>query len=267
MRRYYFFLWISVLFFQDVNAQSGLVARMGRDVEHFAQTGVALLRAPFHFDRDDWRYTAASAGITALLFTADRYMREQFQSLDRHAYDKAFFIDDYYGNYYTLALGAGIYGYGLLGGNGKIRRTGLLAMEAFLFSGATTGILKILIGRRRPFAGDSQLFFKPPAFTDDLYQSLPSGHTTVSFAVSTVLAQAVDNGLWKTFWYGGALWVASARMYHNKHWFSDVFLGAAIGYAVGRFVVSQDHRQRLASSRLMPYWAYDSAGIQWKVSF
>ena len=107
---------------------------------------------------------------------------------------------------------------------------GLRATEAFVYSGIITAGLKVLIGRWRPYAGKDHLFFKPFQFNNDDYVSLPSGHTTVSFAVSTVLAKSMDNPYWKIFWYGSAGLVGVSRIYHNKHWLSDVFLGSVIGH-------------------------------------
>ena len=81
---------------------------------------------------------------------------------------------------------------------------GLRATEAFIYFGAITGIIKILIGRHRPYAGDSHLCFRPFRRTNDTYQALPIRHTTVSFGVSTALAKSVDNMCENIFWYGTA---------------------------------------------------------------
>ena len=41
--------------------------------------------------------------------------------------------------------------------------------------------------------------------------------------------------------YAGATAVGLSRMYHNKHWASDVVIGAAIGTFSGRKVVQYAH--------------------------
>ena len=41
--------------------------------------------------------------------------------------------------------------------------------------------------------------------------------------------------------YGGATLVGLSRMYHNKHWASDVALGAAVGTFSGLKVVRYSH--------------------------
>lgn len=38
---------------------------------------------------------------------------------------------------------------------------------------------------------------------------------------------------------------AYARVYNNKHWFSDIVLGSAIGLFVGEFVNNHKTNQRL----------------------
>jgi len=41
--------------------------------------------------------------------------------------------------------------------------------------------------------------------------------------------------------YGGATMVGLSRMYHNKHWASDVALGAAIGTFSGQKTIQYLH--------------------------
>ena len=44
--------------------------------------------------------------------------------------------------------------------------------------------------------------------------------------------------------YGGATLVGMSRMYHNKHWASDVLVGAAIGTFAGQKVVRFTHNRK-----------------------
>jgi membrane-associated phospholipid phosphatase len=82
------------------------------------------------------------------------------------------------------------------------------------------------------------------------------------FAVSTVMANYLDNTLWKVFWYGSAGLVGAARIYNNKHWVSDVFLGAAIGYFVGRFTVNFDKKDsKYFGMNVTPYFTFNEIGI------
>ncbi len=216
------------------------------DINHFFNVGIGLVKSPSNFTKSDFYTVGIVVASTTSLFAVDKNIQEFAASNNTIFQNNLFKIDEYYGSFYTTLLPAGLYGYGLFTANSKIRQLGLGTAEAFIYSGLVTGILKILIGRRRPFAGDGNMFFAPIQFTNNDYQSFPSGHTTVAFAVSTVMANYLDNIYWKTFWYGSASMVAYARMYNNKHWVSDVALGAAIGFFVGKYVVNFDNSNKNA---------------------
>ncbi len=253
-------------FAQDSNAaqETDSTSVFVQDATHFAEVGFGLLAAPFMFNGGDWARVGLAAGGTAVMFAMDKHIKDFALRNQTKLNDAIFDVDSYQGNHYSLFLAWGIYGYGALAGDSKIRRMGLHATEAFVYSGAITGIFKILIGRRRPYAGDGHLFFRPFQFTNDRYQALPSGHTTVSFAVSTALAKSVDNMYWKVFWYGTAGLVGASRIYHNKHWLSDVFLGAVIGYYTGDFVVGFDKKvkPRIFGHRIQPWFGVNAVGLR-----
>jgi hypothetical protein len=82
----------------------------------------------------------------------------------------------------------------------------------------------------------------PVQFNTD-QTSFPSGHATLAFAFSSVMANYLDNAYWKIGWYSIAALVGTARIYHDKHWLSDVVMGSAIGYFIGDYV-SHDPENR-----------------------
>ena len=84
-------------------------------------------------------------------------------------------------------------------------------------------------------------------FSGEDRTSFPSGHTTVAFAAAASVTSEVQR-IWPGHtWfvapvmYGGATLVGLSRMYHNKHWASDVVLGAGIGTFSGIKVVRYSH--------------------------
>jgi hypothetical protein len=93
-------------------------------------------------------------------------------------------------------------------------------LRAQLVSQVMTHGLKLSVGRERP---------------DGERWSFPSGHSSASFAVATVLA---SHGGWKfgVPAYAGAAYVALSRMAERRHYASDVIFGAAIGIVAGRTV-------------------------------
>jgi membrane-associated phospholipid phosphatase len=73
--------------------------------------------------------------------------------------------------------------------------------------------------------------------------SLPSGHTTVAFAMSSVLSARIHNTAVSVGLYSLASLTALGRVYHNVHWFSDTFLGAAIGTVAGTAIVDFNEKE------------------------
>ena len=105
---------------------------------------------------------------------------------------------------------------------------------------------------------DGGFFVAPFSVADDRV-SFPSGHSTLAFAFSTVMAHQVNNIFWKVGWFSAAGLVSYARMYHDQHWFSDVLIGGAIGYFTGRFVVNHplnNKEEQLSESKNKPFYSF-----------
>ena len=96
------------------------------------------------------------------------------------------------------------------------------ALNAILTRG-----MKAVVGRRRPSGGPD---------------SMPSGHTTATFATAAVLN---DHFGWTVGVpsFAVASFVGWTRVRDRAHWVTDVIVGAAIGTAVGHAVAS-GHRER-----------------------
>lgn len=253
----------TILFAQSQDQNNNISQIFSDDINHFFNVGIGIVKSPSNFTKNDFYTAGIVVASTTSLFAVDKNIQEFAASNHTSFQDNLYKIDNYYGSFYTTLLPASLYGVGLFTANSEIRQLGLRTAEAFIYSGLITGVLKILIGRRRPFAGDSNMFFKPIQFTNNDYQSFPSGHTTVAFAVSTVMANYLDNIYWKTFWYGSASIVAYARIYHNKHWVSDVALGAAIGFFVGKYVANFDnsHKNEILGLKINPFLTFNRIGV------
>ncbi len=257
-----------ILLFCLISQTNGLAGKkdtLVADGKHFIGTGVSLWNAPKNFQKNDWIKLGAITGITGMLFFVDDDVQQFALKHQNSTNDRIFNLDKIYGNKYTIAMTVGIYGLGFIFDEPEIRRMGLNSFESFLYSALLMSTLKMAFGRHRPDVGDGQWFFEPGQI-EDPYQSLPSGHTTVSMAVSTALAKSVDNVLWKIFWYSAGALVAMSRVYHDRHWASDVFLGAAIGYYVADFVVRYDKKNgKNLTGKIFPF--ANKNGIGLAVSF
>ena len=73
--------------------------------------------------------------------------------------------------------------------------------------------------------------------------SFPSGHTSLSFASGSVVFEEFKNSspLVAYTGYGFSIATGTLRMANNKHWVSDVFVGAAIGILMTKLVYHFDY--------------------------
>lgn len=225
------------------------------------------ITAPFRQTPKEWTHIGIyAASVTAISLIAD----EPVQHLAISLHDSSKVIAVVSGNvtkfggryelYSLAALGA----YGFIFNNKKMQTTTLLATQAYITSGLIETGLKYLTGRQRPSYYDphhpeSEPYFHGPAFSgghnvygQKLSTSFPSGHTTVAFAVATVFAKQYKNIAWvPPVAYGAATLVGLSRITENKHWTTDVIVGATLGYLCGRQVVNNYHRfeKKKAASR------------------
>lgn len=150
----------------------------------------------------------------------------------------------------TVLIAAGALGAGLITGSKNVTDFGLHASEAIAVSGTLTWALKGMAGRLRPNAspGDADEFKLGGGFTGKGGASFPSGHTTAAFALAATLSEEVKlhdahaARLVTPLAYGAATMVGLARVYSQKHWASDVVLGAVIGTSTAKAIVHLQHR-------------------------
>jgi hypothetical protein len=150
------------------------------------------------------------------------------------------------GAYY---IGGAMYVIGRVTHEPRIADLGWHGTEAVLLGELTSYVIKGTLGRSRPFVSidDPDDFHLGKGFATSRYRSFPSGHSTTAFAAAAAVTD--ETTLWwpKSTWiigplmYGGATMVGLSRMYHNRHWASDVAVGAMIGTFSGKKVVLASH--------------------------
>lgn len=213
------------------------------DAIHSFNVGIGLVKSPFTASSSDWQRIGIATAGTGMLFLIDQEIKDFAQSNQNKNNNWIFGIDEYFNKEYVAAVTSGLYLSGLITRQTELRRTGLYAMEAVVYSAAITAILKRAIGRSRPYTIDDHTTFRLFSGGRSSYRSMPSGHATGAFSFCTVMAKSIDNNYWKTFWYGTAVLVGSARIYHNRHWLSDTALGGFIGYSTASYVVHFDENK------------------------
>jgi membrane-associated phospholipid phosphatase len=153
------------------------------------------------------------------------------------------------GNPGAVAVSTGMYLVGLATRDHDVMDVGLHTTEAFFLGQLATQVGKDFAGRARPLVNvrKSLQFDLGRGFDSDDYRSFPSGHTSAAFATAAALSTEITrvHPEWKWYvrppLYGGAALVGLSRIYDNKHWASDVLVGAAVGAYSAWKVVEYNH--------------------------
>ncbi len=204
------------------------------------------------FTNRDAILAAGFAGLTVAMFPLDKNIARHIRQ------DSTFngFTQNSAVGFETISspgayvIGGGLYLIGRVAKKPDLADFGWHGTEAVLVANGITGLLKGTLGRARPFVSNDtnpRDFRFGRGFSSSDRQSFPSGHTSTAFAAAAAVTCEVRRLHPKALpfvapvMYGGATLVGLSRMYHNKHWASDVALGAAVGTFSGLKVVRYSH--------------------------
>lgn len=196
----------------------------------------AIWTAPFHLNQRDGRWLAPiGLGAAALIATDRRTGDEMAESTSQLNASR---IVSYAGSVYGVGAVAGaFYLAGRAGHSPRARETGVLGAEALLDSALVATALKEITQRARPSGGRSRGDFF------DGGSSFPSGHSIAAWSLATVIANEYHDHLSvQIAAYGIASAVSVSRFTGQKHYLSDVLVGSAMGYGIGRYVYRTHHR-------------------------
>lgn len=214
-------------------------------VKSYAVDTGKIVTSPLRWETKDWLKVGLVLGGTTSLFLIDQKVNEFAQEHQNPVASKFAAVGNFIGNppYMYPSLGA-FYLYGYLADDSKARRSSLLAIESLTLSGVLTSGIKMLARRHRPNTGHLSSKWDGPSFTSNNV-SFSSGHTSSAFAVATVFAgEYKDNAYVPPIAYGLATLTGLSRIYSNEHWSSDAFFGAALGYFVGKAVLSYHKEEK-----------------------
>src|SRR5665213_2030216 len=208
---------------------------------------------PFHMAKKDWRNFGEFAVVAVALSFADKPIQQaalKLRNRNTEINNVSKYVTNFGGTYEAYTL-VGLGAYGLIFKDQKIKTTTLLATQAYITGAALESVLKYLTGRTRPSFYAPGVEAKPKflgPFSKAIFQtngsnSFPSGHPTVAFAAATVFASEYrDKPLIPIFAYSVATLIGVSRITENKHWSTDVLVGAAVGFLAGKEVVDNYHR-------------------------
>lgn len=216
--------------------------------------------SPLHFTTGEWVITGAAIGITGALFYFDNDINglARVQKQNHNWVSKSSPLITELGSSWGICS---VVAFGALNAsfkNKKGAQTTLLATQAMITSSFWLHLVKQVTGRERPDTdyyytgrGGGKLYGPFAQFDRNLaiekpkasFNSFPSGHTATAFSIATVFAsQYRDKKAIPVISYSLATLVGISRLTENKHWSSDVFVGALIGYVCGKQVVNHFNR-------------------------
>jgi membrane-associated phospholipid phosphatase len=199
----------------------------------------AIWTSPFHLRGSDAKWLAPLGLSTAVLIATDRRtsgeLVENGDNLNRLRFSKNI---SSIGSVYATAGAVGVfYLTGRATHNDRLRETGVLGAEALIDSSIVVAALKAASQRQRPPEDHtSGEFF-------DGGSSFPSGHAISAWSLATVVAQEYGHRrpLVQVAVYGLATAVSLSRYTGREHFLSDVLVGSALGYGIGRYVYHKHH--------------------------
>lgn len=237
-----FFLSVSLLAAQDsksAQAPSSVSSpssanTLGKNyLKHLASDQYSLWVSPTRLARKDAKFIIPVAAISAGLFASDADFSKQLSRSPSRINTSNNVAN--FGVAAMVASGGGMYLYGRLGGNEHARESGVLSSEAAIDSFIISEIVKLATQRQRPNEGNGQGHFWSSG------SSFPSQHAAVAWSLATVFANEYPSPAVKFLSYGAASAISIGRVTSLNHFPSDVFVGSALGYFVGREVYRTRH--------------------------
>lgn len=207
-------------------------------LRNFAQDQKDIWTSPFHARVNDINWLAPMAGLTAGLINADAEYSSRLSNTGT-----AFQHSSTASNAGVAAILAGtgsLYFLGRVRGDDRQRETGILAAEAVANSVVVVEAFKVATQRERPIDGTGLGRFYHS--TSTFNSSFPSAHSIVAWSAASVLAHEYPGVLTQLLSYGLATGVSITRVTAKQHFTSDVVVGSAMGWLIGRQVYSSHHQ-------------------------
>lgn len=216
-----------------------------RYLKSYLNSALTVLEQPLHYDWKDW---AAFGGVAAAATLAFVYDDEIYNIINKNLYDNRVKTITKYTNavgkeLFILPCIAGTYVVSAINKDCRLRNMSLAVLQSLVYAEVATAGLKVLTCRVRPSefngqqpAANSQTWLGPFATFEST--SFPSGHAMRSFAVAATVVGFYPEKTWVGIVsYSMATLCSLGRVVSNEHWTSDVVIGAALGYFIGKGVV------------------------------
>ncbi len=219
--------------------KSDAVSLRGMPV-HVLKDQAAIWTSPARLRTRDLKWLLPLAAATGTSLATDHYTMQSVvthdSSFNQRSVDASNVLTGSF-----IAAPVALYGLGYLKGNEHAKETGLLGGEAILDGLVVEQGLKLITWRERPAQDNARgLFFQSRAGVDS---SFPSSHSLLTWSTASVLASEYPSRWAQVGIYSLATGVSLARVMGQQHFPTDVLIGSATGWLIGRYVYRNHHHQ------------------------
>ncbi len=171
------------------------------------------------------------AAFTGFLIAEDSWISKQVPA-SHASFSKS--LSDY-AAYSMIAGAGGAYLLGHITNNEHLQETGFLSGETAVNSTAVAYLLKTITMRQRPYEANGNGNFLHGG------SSFPSEHAAIAWSIASVVAHEYPGPLTKFLAYGAASAITVTRVTGKQHFSSDVVVGSALGWYLGRQIFRAHH--------------------------
>lgn len=220
-------------------------------LQSYWYNGIDLLKSPFHFSKEQWITTGGTILFSGAMIALDEPINLAMQRWTSEGANKFGEIGDVVGGApFQLGISGGAMLVGAVAKNKAWLNFGLDNLQAQAFTGGFTLIVKNLFHRARPESGEGPYSWYGPfnGWGNDSYYS---GHTALAFSTANMIFLHSKKKWWVgVLSFGAATAVGVSRMQQQKHWSSDVVMGAVMGTVISGWVYKKQEQRRAAKKQV-----------------
>ena len=273
----------------EINFATQQLSNSATYLKSYWHSGLTVLAQPLHYDWKDWTVFGGVAAATTFAFVYDDEIYSQVdKSLSNNQSENISKYTDVFGEeYFILPSVALTYAFGSINDNCRLKNLSLAALQSLVYAEVASAGLKVLTCRTRPSEANSQQLTVPELvegtfrnfdklsdrnsnsqtwlgpFMSFESTSFPSGHAMRAFSLATTVAGFYPDKKWVGIVsYSLATMTSVGRVISKEHWTSDVVVGAALGYFIGRGVVKFNEKiGNISSVEIQPIATNYGLGI------
>ncbi|HTB07410.1 MAG TPA: phosphatase PAP2 family protein [Bacteroidia bacterium] len=207
-------------------------------LRQFEHETFLFIKAPVRWHSNDWIRASLVTALTLSIMPIDQYVSNTITRQQYRYVNIPVLTGRIYGEWYSIGAVTLVFaGYGILTHNIKAKKIAIELLQSGIYSELITEKLIVGIGRAKPYENKAAFTYHPFTFASG-YNSIPSVYVTSAFALSTIMFRHAHSTLLKIFSFLPAALTVLSRIYEGQDWASDSFLGGAIGFSTGMWVVT-----------------------------